>query len=49
MVVLSLTTPWVAAVLALILLATGLIVVGVAGVYARRFWRWRHRDSARPP
>jgi hypothetical protein len=49
MVVLSLTSPWFAAVLAAILLVVGLLVVGVAGVYARRFRRWRHRDRASPP
>jgi len=49
MVVLSLTSPWFAAVLAAILLVVGLLVVGVAGVYARRFWRWQRRDTAVPP
>ena len=48
MVVLSLTSPWLAAALAVVLLIIGMTVVGVAGVYARRFWRWRRRDKRSP-
>jgi hypothetical protein len=49
MVLLSVTTPGIAAVLALILLIVGLCVVGVAGVYSRRLWRWRRRHTASGP
>lgn len=49
MVLLSATTPGVAAALALLLLIVGLCVVGVAGVYGRRLWRWRRRHAANGP
>jgi hypothetical protein len=49
MVLMSVSTPWFAAAVALLLLIVGLCVVGMAVIYARRFWRWRRPRSTFQP